>query len=223
MNIELIKKYKTEFDHWLNGKNLLIRNNDDGIWMNMSEVHWDMDYKTVSIIINDNFSELRKALCDGKIIQLYVRSKQHISDQSQDIYKWTDFKSLTPSSPFSGLLKNYRIKPEEPKFKVGDFVRVGCDGDSPKTIKIFNKESIDEPPYVYIMKDGTKWDKCIKCDPSYKELCWFTTRAAMLDGVNYAVLGYFNTIIGLDYTTTHGDTFRHCEPFLNSKPSWFKD
>lgn len=211
MNIELIKKYKTEFNHWLNCGDLLIRNNDDRIWMNMSEVHWDMNYKNVSIIINDNFSELRKALCDGKIIQLYVTSEQHISDPSQDIYKWTDFKSLTPSSSFSGLLKNYRIKPEESDFKEGDFVRVSSPSgeyfiERISSVNNDNTVTLSEKYVAYI-------SDCILWKPTYGELCW--VRNSKWSNKEESIFKAY------DY-----DACRHydlCEPFLNSKPSWFKD
>ena len=82
MNKELILKYKTEFDHWLNGGELLIRNNDEDIWINMTEVHWDMNHETVSIIINDEFSELRKALCYEKTIDVYEYIKSYIRNIS---------------------------------------------------------------------------------------------------------------------------------------------
>ena len=78
MNKELILKYKTEFDHWLNGGELLIRNKDEDIWITMTEVHWDMNYKTVSIIINDEFSDLRKALCSDKTIDVYEYIKSYM-------------------------------------------------------------------------------------------------------------------------------------------------
>ena len=82
MNKKLIKDNKEAFDYWLNGGKLLIRNNDENIWINMTEVHWDMNHETVSIIINDEFSELRKALCDGKTIDVYEYIKSYIRNIS---------------------------------------------------------------------------------------------------------------------------------------------
>lgn len=78
MNKKLIKDNKEAFDYWLNGGKLLIRNNDENIWINMTEVHWDMNHETVSIIINDEFSELRKALCYEKTIDVYEYIKSYI-------------------------------------------------------------------------------------------------------------------------------------------------
>ena len=213
MNKELIKKYKKEFDHFLNGGKLLCSLKDDLKWINATEATWNFkDEENIVIIINDKYSHLRKALIEGKIIQIWEVTEQHDSDSSKDIYGWKDFKSFKPHSPFGGEIHNYRIKPKESEFKVGDFVMN-------KSINLVKQYSLSDLEYD---KTATNINNWIKWKPSHKELCWFTTRAAMLDGVNYAVLGYFNTIIGLDYTTTHGDTFRHCEPFINSKPSWFK-
>ena len=209
MNKELILKYKTEFDHWLNGGELLIRNNDENIWINMTKVHWDMNYKTVSIIIKDEFSELRKALCDGKIIQIWGVLEQHVSEASKDIYGWKDIKSFKHNSTFRGEIHDYRIKPEEPKFKAGDFVK------TPTSIaiviehngKLFASNNYD-------LQDCTKWK------PSHKELCYFTHDT---NTKTSAILREFREISkdGF-YVDCFGARFIYCEPFLNSKPTWFK-
>ena len=212
MNIELIKKYKTEFDHFLNGGKVICRTESDGHWHNVDNSTWEIE-SDIIFIINDEFSELRKALCDGKTIQVYGIIEK-APDGLQDVYGWKDVKSIK----YTHTKVEYRIKPEE--FKVGDFVRY-IHSNNNKALRINNINC--ERYYFDNSEISLRLDEIIKWEPSPKELCWFTTRAAMLDGVNYAVLGYFNTIIGLDYTTTHGDTFRHCEPFINSKPSWFKD
>ena len=213
MNIELIKKYKAEFEHFLNGGKLLARTKENFIWNDKinKDIMWNFEIEDIDIIINDDYSELRKALFEGKTIQILEVIEQHVSDSSKDIYGWKDFKSFKPNSPFGGEIHNYRIKPEEPKFKAGDFVRCLNDNDIFMLDESFAKQLNED------CQDAIKWN------PYHKELCWFTTRSAMLDGVNYEVLGYFNTIIGLDYTTTDGQTYRHCEPFLNKKPSWFND
>ena len=196
MNKELILKYKTEFDHCLNGGKLLIRNNDENIWINMTEVHWDMNYKTVSIIINDEFSELRKALCDGKIIQVKA------------LNIWVDCKNvqLQNFSPNN----TYRIKPEEPQFKVGDFVKN-------ESIGLIKQYSLSDLEYD---KTATNINNWIKWKPSHKELCYFTHDT---NTKTSAILREFREISkdGF-YVDCFGTRFIYCEPFLSSKPSWFK-
>ena len=195
MNKELIKDNKEAFDHWLNGGELLIRNNDEDIWINMTEVHWDMNYKTVSIIINDEFSELRKALCNGKTIQIYYEFSN----------TWSDI--IKPE--FKDNVSNYRIKPEEPKFKTGDFVK------TPTSIAI-----IIEHNGKLFASNNYELQDCTKWTPSHKELCYFTHDT---NTKTSAILREFREISedGF-YVDCFGARFIYCEPFLNSKPTWFK-
>ena len=210
MNKKLIKDNKEAFDYWLNGGELLIRNNDENIWINMTEVHWDMNHETVSIIINDEYSHLRKALCDGKTIQIWEVIEQHVSDSSKDIYGWKDFKSFKPHSPFGGEIHNYRIKPKESEFKVGDFVRN-------ESISLVKQYSLSDLEYD---KTATNINNWIKWKPSHKELCYFTHDT---NTKTSAILREFREISkdGF-YVDCFGARFIYCEPFLNSKPSWFK-
>ena len=199
MNTELIKKYKAEFDHFLNGGELLIRYCDyeDRKYKEWKEVdrnyNWNDGslYKAPQFIINDNFSELRKALCDGKTVQAYYK----FNDTWNDIIK----------PEFKDNVSNYRIKPEEPKFKIGDFVRDIISGK----VSQVNNEDIANGKYSQV----TKWE------PSPRELCWFWSgnkleEATLSKFHSYTKHGAFKTIY---------DYFKYCEPFLNSKPSWFKD
>ncbi len=199
MNTELIKKYKAEFDHFLNGGELLIRYYDyeDREYKEWKEVdrnyNWNDGslYKAPQFIINDNFSELRKALCDGKTVQAYYK----FNDTWNDIIK----------PEFKDNVSNYRIKPEEPKFKIGDFVRDIISGK----VSQVNNEDIANGKYSQV----TKWE------PSPRELCWFWSgnkleEATLSKFHSYTKHGVFKTIY---------DSFKYCEPFLNSKPSWFKD
>lgn len=224
MNIELIKKYKTEFDHWLNGGKVIkasfdYEDNKYSAWTQLDKEHqWNDDafYKP-QFIINDEFSELRKALCDGKTIQIWEVIKQSVSDCSKDIYGWKDFKLFTPSSQFSGPSHHYRIKPEEPQFKEGDFVRY-INSNNNKALKINNINC----GFYYFDDTGMslRIDEMIKWNPNHKELCWFTNDTTELK----AVLGQFDCMTHDNfYKATNGSSYSNCEPFLNSKPSWFKD
>ena len=207
MNKELIKKYKTEFDHFLNGGNLLTRTKSDFIWNDEinENLMWNFEIQYIDIIIDDEFSELRKALCDGKTVQIWKVIEQHVSDSSKDIYGWKDFKSFKPNSPFNSEIHNYRIKPEELKLKVGDFARDIISGK----VSQVNNEDIANSKY----SQDTKWE------PFTGELCWFWSgnkleEATLSKFHSYTKHGGFKTIY---------DSFKYCEPFLNSKPSWFND
>ena len=224
MNIELIKKYKAEFDHFLNEGKLLTRTKSDFIWNDEinENLMWNFEIQDIDIIINDEFSELRKALYDGKIIQIWEVIKQHVSDSSKDIYGWKDFKSFKPNSPFDGEIHNYRIKPEEQKFKAGDFIR----HRHLKTCHIVTNinqgefsDKISTRPSLSFDDDFSS--EYIKWTPSHKELCYFTHDT---NTKTSAILREFREISkdGF-YVDCFGSRFIYCEPFLNSKPSWFKD
>lgn len=112
MNKELIKKYKTEFDHWLNGGDILVKFTNYG-WVNSLSFNWgsnDLDCDIKYIVINDEYVELRKASAEGKTIEAR-------SNFSSKIY----YEVILPVW-FDLPVNFYRIKPEEPQFKVGDWV-----------------------------------------------------------------------------------------------------
>jgi len=76
------------------------------VWSLTAQPTWGM---TSDYVINDEYYEFRKALVDGRTIQYYVDGFAGWQDT-------TDF-----NNPMEGA-GNYRIKPEEPNFKVGDWV-----------------------------------------------------------------------------------------------------
>lgn len=197
MNKELIKKYQTEFDHFLNEGKLLTRTKSYFVWNDKinEDLMWNFEIKDIDIIIDDEYSELRKALCDGKTIQVY--------------YKFNDTWNDTIKPEFKDNLSNYRIKPEEPEFKIGDFVKN-------ESIGLIKQYSLSDLEYD---KTATNINNWIKWEPSPMELCWFWSENKQEE----ATLSKFHSY------TKHGEFktiyyhFKYCEPFLNSKPSWFKD
>ena len=107
MNKELIKKYKAEFDHWLNGGKLLAKHDNKG-WINYyGEDIWTHSAETL-IVIDDEYSMFRKALIEEENIEVL----------EQNTERWVSIdiiiKSIKPEL--------YRIKPKESKFKTGDWV-----------------------------------------------------------------------------------------------------
>ena len=111
MNKALIKKYKAEFEHWMNGGKLLIKMSTG--WEPIPlDYTWHLTGKL--IIINDEYVEFRKALAEGKIVEF----KHHQVG-------YDEWEIVTPEHLFQSVVpgREYRIKPEEPKFKVGDIVQ----------------------------------------------------------------------------------------------------
>lgn len=115
MNKVVILKFKEEFDYWLKGGSLWYKYGNDKEWKfleaDSSEINHVFNPYNVKILINDELSEFRKALADGEIVQYYV----------DGFTGWQDVKSIKQPCMHPD---SFRIKLEEPKFKVGDWVRV---------------------------------------------------------------------------------------------------
>lgn len=111
MNKELIKQYKAEFDHWLNGGKLLFRPMGKQIWFNSTSSPTDWAVEAV-YIINDEYVEFRKALAEGKTIQV----RRHINGiETHTISNVTDMLNYAVS--------DVSIKLDEHLFKVGDWIQ----------------------------------------------------------------------------------------------------
>ena len=117
MNKELIKKYKAEFNHWLNNGEVLscaIKNKLNGFvvdWQPMSSYTAKWDDENIAYIINDKYVEFRKAGIEGKQLQVcYPDSTNPTTwyDKSYHKISWSDSQLV-------------RIKPE-PTIKVDDWL-----------------------------------------------------------------------------------------------------
>ena len=220
MNKQLINKYKHEFDHWLNGGKLLCYTEVDGPYYEVTDEKWDF-VCDIGFIINDEYVELRKALAEGKTIQIYDVIEQHPSDRTFDKFGWRDFKSFTASSSFSKTPDLYRIKPDEPKFKVGDFVRY-IHTTYPRALEINN---INGNRYYFTNSEMS----CVEHElepwtPVKDEWCWFwdkcTPHRPTLRQYDIFPEGYGEENMFHD---SEQNPFDFCEPFLNSLPSYLKD
>ena len=148
MNKELIKNYKTEFDHFINGGSILARTitlDEDGfmytIWYEVDGMElecWKADYLfnltdtqvnyyKPQVIINDEYVEFRKAGAEGKQLQVsYPNSPQPTMwyDTSYHKISWSNTQSI-------------RIKPE-PTIKVGNWLFDNRSNTYDKIVKISN-------------------------------------------------------------------------------------
>lgn len=105
MNKELILKYKTEFDHWLNGGKL--RHKAYGKWEQTNNIWSCRTADIAAVVIDDQYVEFRKALAEGKTIQIAgLNPKAHPT-----IYKnsYVDMEG----GLFDKAIELYRIKSEE--------------------------------------------------------------------------------------------------------------
>lgn len=105
MNKELILKYKTEFDHWLNGGKL--RHKAYGKWEQTNNIWSCRTADIAAVVIDDQYVEFRKALAEGKVVQ--IAGLNPIAHPT--IYKnsYVDMEG----GLFDKAIELYRIKPEE--------------------------------------------------------------------------------------------------------------
>ena len=134
MNKQLIITYFEEFKHWLNGGKILyaLYDLDDKNYSAWYELHHDCKWDhnnayRFKFIINDEYVEFRKAMAEGKTIQYYV----------DGFVGWQDVKSLNQSCMHP---TSFRIKPEEPKFKVGDWLIEIHGGGYAKVLEVIKKD-----------------------------------------------------------------------------------
>lgn len=135
MNKTLINKYKAEFNHWLEDGKILGKLKDDNEWFCTAnpEHMWEENFgyriskprEMEFIIIDDDYVKLRKALAEGKTVQYYV----------DGFTGWQDVTTVGNHCVIGA--KNYRIKPEKPQFKIGDYVRY-IHSNSDKALQINN-------------------------------------------------------------------------------------
>ena len=109
MNKELIKKYKAEFDHWLNGGELLSKHPDEINWYLVTVVLWNCP--KMQYIINDEYVEFRQALAEGKTVEVAI------DHNDIDGYIW---KSVEDDEFHHFNIDEIRIKPENQNRKDQD-------------------------------------------------------------------------------------------------------
>jgi len=223
MNRELINKYKDEFDYWLNGGNLLLLWSDisDNVrcWVREDSVCtnnlWTQNLDDIkSVIINDKYVEFRKALVGGKTIQ----TSHHFTGEPRSEYYDCNFLSIINETEVDLVEAEdliFRIKPDEPEFKVGDWVT--CEMGGTKPYKIIN-ETILKYCTNGSRKNVKLWE------PQKGEWCWF------YELENNPILARYNKFINGEYEALAIDPnrrllghFGFCEPFIGQLPSFVKE
>jgi hypothetical protein len=215
MNKELINRYKAEFEHILQDGKLLGKKTESDNWEDLRLEVFTSKMDWHSIIIDDEYFIFRKALSEGKTIQLYDVIEQHISNPNLDEYGWRDFKSCTQSSAFSESVDSYRIKPNEPKFKIGDFVIRKNFNETYRCINI--REDLAD------LQAGTRQitigiEHLILWQPKPNEWCWFWDHNSDI----YASITQFKELHNNKFRSTNY-IWNYCAPFIGELPPHLKD
>ena len=222
MNKELIKKYKKEFDHWLNGGEVLFYtwkwyNSKD----NPSSTFNHSDPSVIKYyIINDEFVEIRKALAEGKTVQYNFGN--HGINKRDFLNKWKDLDISIGILADRARQKNYKIKPEEPKFKVGDWVVEIHSTTKAQVLELFGNQIRVKfcYPDAIITTDSSDF---IPWVPKKGECCWFWNKGAtitvleLLEIVEDGNRKYFAAMPNIPHSL--GGYYQYCEPFLGTLPT----
>lgn len=206
MNKQLINKYKLEFDHWLNDGIVLmgkrnLSNNTIKWYPSITNPFIEIS-ESIIIIIKDEYFTYRKALAEGKTIE-YLGQSSNL---------WQELENAN----FNLHQTCYRIQPDKPKFKVGDFVRY-IHAHTPKALEINN---INGDRYYFTNAEMSCIEhELITWTPVKGEWCWFYNNAYN----KYSHLAKFNGMWENKFRSTTDTPWQFCEPFLNSMPSYLKD
>ena len=198
MNKELVKEYKKEFEHWLNGGKLKVRPNNDKWFDVRDDTIWLMP-NDIKIVINDEYVEFRKALAEGKTVQI----KEHPSDGDG----WYTPQSLKDGTHIFDETCTYRI---EPIFKIGDWVRYRDKILGELKYKIKDEKELNEVIEINrVYSDET----CTIWKPKVGE--WVVKTE--VNGKAGTYISGFEVLMWTEY-----DVYE-CEPFIGKLPSFLKE
>lgn len=214
MNKELINKYKDAFDHYLQEGSICFKTD---IWFTYNpSSHVDPfvlnRQDTVrSVVINDDYVEFRKALAEGKTVQANKSYGAHAANPDL----WEGITEKVMKCYNTGFL---RIKPDEPKLQVGDWVVMGRNS---------NKLQWTEEDSKVVARQGVaRQGEVTLWEPKKDDWCWFWNEVMLKPEFArlYKIIpedkaqpyrAYVDSRIAGD------DTFKyeHCEPFSGTLPT----
>ena len=219
MNKKLIKKYKAEFDHWLNGGNVQVyyKKDDEPKWLtdeecieyeghdNFSHIMQNsLEPEDVLIIIDDEYIKFREAIAKGKAVE-YLDFRD----------EWRDLKEncvLIEAIP----LKDLRIKPEH-KFKVGDWViHNGVHKQVTKAVDGYI-DSLDNEVAVIMKEESLElWE------PKEEEYFWYKNDLVRFHETQTNLGLLLESARGCSYYPAEKNFEDYCEPFIGKLPSNLK-
>ena len=220
MNLELIKKYEKEFLHMLHGGKVLMGKKDPVTntikWYPSVLNPFVETSNTIVVVIEDIYCTYRKALYEGKTIQFF-NTKERLYDSSKPLHTWQDIDTICTH----GMPSDYRIKPEGPKFKVGDWITV----NGPAGAFIECISGINDDTYVLSGTNICYKSQATKWEPREGDICIFWKEDSEY---NRAVIGRLKQILPngnyvMDYGSGCTVTYSKCMPFTGALPPHMKD
>ena len=220
MNKELIKTYFKEFNHWLDGGNVqafYIKDDEPkGITDeecieyeghdNFSHIMQNsLEPEDVLIIIDDEYVRFRSALIEGKTVE-YLTFRN----------TWENLKEnciLIDAVPARDL----RIKPDEPKFKIGDWVI--HNGVVKRVTKAVDGyiDSLDNEVAVIMKEESLElWE------PEDEKYFWYKNDLVRFHETQANLGLLLESARGCSYYPAEKNFEDYCEPFIGKLPSNLK-
>jgi len=208
-------------------------------WNLSAQPTWNIECEYV---INDKYAEYKKAEIEGKQIQ--YRTYNHFGDTVEECNhktEWIDttIKEFRSSLQYSDI--EFRIKPDEPQYQVGDWVTPLVDkmtefsdvdrnklvrysqSKHPYRILIVNEKSQTWDESYVIREKGFAnevfhADELKPWEPSKGEWCWFYDCKKRKE----PDLRQFSHTEYDCYYTDENTRYIYCEPFVGEHPSIIK-
>ena len=224
MNKELIKTYFEEFKHWLNGGNVQVyykKKDDDHKWLtdeecieyeghdNFSHIMQNsLEPEDVLIIIDDSYSHYRKALAEGKIVEVAV------DYNDIDGYIW---ECIEDEEFHHFNIEEIRIKPERHKFKTGDWViHNGVPKRVTKAVDGYI-DSLDNEVAVIMKEESLElWE------PEDGKYFWYKNDLVRFHETQANIGLLLESARGCSYYPAEKNFEDYCEPFIGKLPSNLK-
>ena len=224
MNKALIRKYSNEFNHWINGGAIqaFYKKGSELKWWTDDESIYSNGYTNfefmilnslspndVLVVIEDSYLVYRKALAEGKIVEVAV------DHNDIDGYIW---KSIEDEELHHFNIEEIRIKPEAPKFKVGDWVV--HNGVIKRVTMTVNGliNSLDKQLAVIKKEESLELWK-----PKNNEYFWYKNDLVKFDETQTNAGVLLESIRGCSYHTAEQNFEDFCEPFIGKLPTILKD
>ena len=171
-------------------------------------------------VLNDSYSTYRKALAEGKTVQYNFGN--HGINKRDFLNRWKDLDISIGILADRASPKNYRIKPEEPKFKVGDWVVEIHSTTKAQVLELFDNQIRVKfcYPDAIITTDSSDF---IPWVPKKGECCWFWNKGAtltvleLLEIVDDGNRKYFAAMPNIPHSL--GGYYQYCEPFFGTLPT----
>ena len=213
MNLELIRKYEKEFLHMLHGGKVLMGKRspitNTTKWYTSVLNPFVETSDTTVVVIDDDYYTYRKALAEGKTIQFF-NTKERLYDSSKPLHTWQDIGTIHTQ----GRPSDYRIKPEESEFKVGDWITVnGPTGTFTECIS-----GIADDTYTLSGTNICYKSQASKWEPKKGEVCIFWDIGNM-----GAVITKLMYIMSTGTYRTEHSYWDNCMPFTGALPPHIKD